>query len=239
VTTFSVKGPFKVPYHQAKAGRTIRDNEVKAFWSKHKGLAGERGCYVFGMRASRGLTPGYVGIATKGFKGETFTPHKVSKYQQFLADYQKGTPVLFFVVAPRRKGAPNKDHMKQLEDFLIQVGVATNPNLLNVRGTKSAEWGINCAFRRKWPRVPAESDHAFRLKAAARWAGAKRRRGIAHLLFFAAVFVSADKPSKGLFCLRIDSPFSVIVWALWTSRSRMASARVGSPRYSCQWVTGN
>ena len=38
---------------------------------------------------------------------------------------------------------------------------------------------------------------------------------------------------------RIDSPLSSILYALWTRRSRMASAKVGSPMASCQCSTGN
>ena len=32
------------------------------------------------------------------------------------------------------------------------------------------------------------------------------------------------------------SPFSVSLWALWASRSRMASATVGLAIASCQWI---
>jgi len=39
--------------------------------------------------------------------------------------------------------------------------------------------------------------------------------------------------------LRMESPFKAILYALWTSRSRMASARVGSPIASCQCSTGS
>ena len=81
----------------------------------------------------------------------------------------------------------------------------------------------------KRPAIPIESGHFAGL-------GAKRRRGVVHLVSFVLVFPLAD---KGLLCFRMDSPFSVMAWALWTSRSNMASARVGSPRYSCQLATGS
>jgi hypothetical protein len=45
-------------------------------------------------------------------------------------------------------------------------------------------------------------------------------------------------PSFPLSSLRADLPCSSIWWALWTSRSRMLSARVGSPICSCQRLTG-
>ena len=39
--------------------------------------------------------------------------------------------------------------------------------------------------------------------------------------------------------LRIESPRISMRWALWTSRSRMPSAAVGSPICSCQRATGS
>lgn len=141
-TVFSVQGPFEVPYYQGKAGRTITADNVKEFWQKHSSLSNRHGCYVFGIRAGKGWTPAYVGKATKGFKREVFSPHKLSRYQQFLADYLKGTPIIFFVVTPSKKGGPNVAHIEELEAFLIQLGVAANPDLLNIKGTKAAEWGI-------------------------------------------------------------------------------------------------
>jgi len=146
-TVFSVKGPFEVPYYRGKAGRTITDDDIKDFWKEHVDIGKQRGCYVFSVRAGKGLTPGYVGKATKGFKQETFSHHKLTRYQQFLADYKSGTPVLFFVAAPQKKGAPNAVHIKELETFLIQVALAANPDLLNIKGTKAEEWGIAGVLR--------------------------------------------------------------------------------------------
>lgn len=39
--------------------------------------------------------------------------------------------------------------------------------------------------------------------------------------------------------LRLDSPKSLIWWALWTRRSSRASARVASPMASCHILTGS
>ena len=144
---FVVEGPFKVPVYEGKGGRTITDENVRDFWATHADYRARRGCYVFAMRAGKGSTPGYVGMATKGFKTEVFAPHKLTRYQQFLADYAKGTPVLFFVVEPAAKGAPNLKQIRDLERFLIQVGVAANADLLNIKGTKAEEWGIAGVLR--------------------------------------------------------------------------------------------
>ena len=146
-TMFNVQGPFEVPYYQGRAARTITDDNVKDFWRRHGQFGSQRGCYVFGIRAGKGWTPGYVGKATNNLKQEVFAHHKLTRYQQFLADYQKGTPVLFFLIAPKKKGAPNAAHIGELESFLIQVGLAANPHLLNVKGTKAEEWGIGGVLR--------------------------------------------------------------------------------------------
>ena len=146
-TIFSIEGPFKVPCYQGKGGRTITEEDGRRFWNDQDHLGSDRGCYVFGIRAGKGLTPGYVGRATRGFKHEVFSHHKLTRYQQFLTDYRKGTPILFFIVAPRRKGAPNAAHIRELEAFLIQVALAANPDLLNVKGTRAEEWGIGGLLR--------------------------------------------------------------------------------------------
>lgn len=146
-TVFAVEGPIQVPFYQGKAGRTITDDNVRQFWDKNADLGARRGCYVFGVRAGKGLTPGYVGRATKSFKQEVFAHHKLTRYQQFLVDYAKGTPVLFFIVAPKKKGAPNAAHIRGLEDFLIQTGMSANPELLNIKGTRTEEWGIGGVIR--------------------------------------------------------------------------------------------
>jgi hypothetical protein len=144
---FSVQGPYEVPFYQGKAGRTITDDNVRLFWDRNPEVGSRRGCYVFGIRAGKGLTPAYIGRATKSFKQEVFAHHKLTRYQQFLVDYAKGTPLLFFLVAPRKKGAPNEAHIKGLEDFLIQTGLAANPDLLNIKGTKTEEWAIAGVLR--------------------------------------------------------------------------------------------
>jgi hypothetical protein len=146
-TIFAVQGPYAVPCYKGKAGRTITDDNTQEFWKRFPSIANMRGCYVFGIRGGKGFTPAHVGKATKSFKQEVFAPHKLSRYQQFLADYLRGTPVLFFVVAPMRRGAPNSLHIGQLEDFLIQAGVAANPHLLNIKGTKAEQWGIAGVIR--------------------------------------------------------------------------------------------
>ena len=81
-------------------------------------------------------------MATKTFKQEIFAPQKLTKYQQALADYHKGTPVMFLVVSPKKISKGSSTHIGQLEDFLIQVALTANADLLNIKGTKQAQWSI-------------------------------------------------------------------------------------------------
>jgi len=151
---FEVHGPFDVPVYQGKNGRIVRVEEGDALFKSHATLKARRGCYVFGMRAGKGITPTYVGKATKTFGQECFTAHKLGKCNQTLVDYQKGTLVIFFLVAPQGKGRPAKNQIAELEDFLIQTGVAKNAKLLNVQGTKRADWSIKGLFRAKKGKPP-------------------------------------------------------------------------------------
>lgn len=155
---FDVHGPFKVPVYQGKAGRVIGAEEGREFFAERSHFSKRRGCYVFGIRG-RGLTPWYVGKATKGFKQECFEPHKLEKYDRCLADCRKGTPVLWLLTQPPTK--PNYKAMGKLEDFLIQAGVAANPKLLNVQGAGRPKWEIKGILRGGKGR-PSKDAKSFR-----------------------------------------------------------------------------
>ncbi len=142
MTVFRIIGPRELPTYKGRAARTITDDGVRAFWRTNRDVASRRGCYVFGMRCGKGLTPAYVGKATRNFHREALADNKVKRYQRVLADYHRGQPVLFFVLAPHRRGAPNVEDIGALERFLIQSALLANPEILNVQGTKSERWRI-------------------------------------------------------------------------------------------------
>jgi hypothetical protein len=142
-----VHGPIKVPFYTGKGGRTITDENIEEFWETNPKFAHRKGCYVFGIRAGKGNTPGYVGKATKSFKQEVFTGHKLSRYHQFLVDYAKGTPVFFSLAAPVKKGKPNDKKISAIERYLISLGITANEDLLNERDTKTLDWGIKGVVR--------------------------------------------------------------------------------------------
>ena len=101
------------------------------------------------MRAGRGFRPIYVGKAVKQtFGKECFAPHKTGEhYNPALLDTLKGTPVIFFVALPAHRGKPNAKRIADLESFLIQLGVARNPDLSNIRGRTEKQWSIKGVVR--------------------------------------------------------------------------------------------
>jgi len=158
---FTIEGPFDVPVYKGKNGRIVRAEEGETLFDHHPNLASKRGCYVFGMRSGGGITPTYVGKATRTFKGECFTAHKLGKANETLVDTERGTLVIFFVVAPSGRGRPAEKKIELLEHFLIQAGVAVNPSILNVKGTKQEEWSIKGVLRTRRGR-PTYRASAFR-----------------------------------------------------------------------------
>jgi len=147
MASFEVHGPFEITHEKRKGGHVLVFDD---FWSKGSSaayLAEERGCYVFAIRSGGGLQPIYIGKATRTFKQETFNPGNKHKYHNGFSDYAKGTPLMFFVVHPSQKGPTNGKHIREIEDFLIQAGVAKNPNLQNIKGIQKPSWSIKGVIR--------------------------------------------------------------------------------------------
>ena len=147
MTNFTVKGPFVVPVEKKKAGRIVRASDGVDFFKQNNSFADKVGCYIFAIRAGGGITPVYVGKTTNRFDKECFTPHKLGKYNEGLASYQKGTPVMFFVVLPSKRGKNNNTHIGKLETFLIQTARTRNPELMNVQGVAAEDWSITGYIR--------------------------------------------------------------------------------------------
>ena len=130
-------------------GRQVSAANGKAFWAVHTGIATQAGCYVFAFKASKGYKPVYAGKATKSFKQEVFTPHKLNHFNTGLGHQKKETPVLFFVCLNKTSGAVSESAIDEAESYLIQAGLAANADLLNDKKTKVATWSINGIVRSK------------------------------------------------------------------------------------------
>ena len=146
---FKVRGPFPVPLDPNVNGKWIRAG-CPEFWADNhlERFAHNAGCYVFAMRASKGIRPIYVGKATKSFKQECFAPHKIAcHYGPALSNAGKGTAVMFLVVLERVKGKVSKKGIAKVESFLIQNAMKKNPNLSNIHGKKEEHWTIEGVIR--------------------------------------------------------------------------------------------
>lgn len=146
MATFEVHGPYKLTFEKRPGGRTLVFDDFWAKDSPAEHLAEERGCYVFAIR-NRGLTPLYVGKATRTFRQEAFNQANKHKYHNGFSEYAIGTPVMYFVVHPRQNGPTNARQIAAIEDFLIQAGAAKNPSIQNVRGAQKPQWSIKGVIR--------------------------------------------------------------------------------------------
>jgi hypothetical protein len=147
MASFEVYGPYEITYEARPGGRTLVFDDFWADGSAAADLAGERGCYVFAISAGGGLQPIYVGKATKTFKQETFNATNRHKFHNGFSGYAKGRPVMYFVVHPSQRGPTNARHIGEIEVFLIQAGVAKNPDLQNVKGVGTPAWSIKGVIR--------------------------------------------------------------------------------------------
>ncbi len=140
---YEVFGPFEIP--RTASLRRVDKNSLNDFWNeledrraKNEGLASASGCYVFGIRAGKGAKPWYVGQATKTFKQECFTKHKLYHYNEVLTE-RKGTPILFLLArmtpTGRFKGKLGSKEADWVEKRLIHQCLDANDDLLNVRDT--------------------------------------------------------------------------------------------------------
>ena len=160
-TSFTVHELCDIHCTKGKGGRSIEKENIKTFWEDNSTVAQQVGCYVFAIRAGRGMRPWYVGQATASFKQEVFAPDKLNKYDQCLRKIGKGSPIMFFVSYPTKQGATNRKHIDELETFLIQTAHVINKDLRNVHGKKEPMWSIT-GVTRSGKGKPSNSAVTFR-----------------------------------------------------------------------------
>lgn len=137
--TFSLE---RLPNGMVDASPAAKRRLWEAVEEDCPGLAEACGCYVFTIQAGKGFLPWYVGLAEKrDFRGECLEYHKVNLYSQATVG-RKGTPRLVFLAKRTPTGRlakPSKNghsDIRFLENILIGIGVAKNPDILNAKGTK-------------------------------------------------------------------------------------------------------
>jgi hypothetical protein len=139
-------GPVEIP--RDESGLVFIDpSTARQFWDAADeldfGLSTACGCYIFAVRAGKGVRPWYVGRAVnQAFKKECLTDHKVNKYNSVLSK-QKGTPLIYFYARMTASGdkfckpTVNKYHDTEfLEKHLIGLAFHKNSYLLNRNNLK-------------------------------------------------------------------------------------------------------
>jgi len=120
---------------------------LREFWSYVDESYGDSiscavGCYVYSIRAGKGILPWYVGLAEKQvFSDECFSTSKLNYYNDAIAA-RKGTPELFLIIRTTEGGKISKPTVNEykdvqtLESMLIKTCIDRNPELYNIKETK-------------------------------------------------------------------------------------------------------
>ncbi|MBI2165178.1 MAG: hypothetical protein HYU29_02090 [Chloroflexi bacterium] len=164
MSEFVVHGPFKVPFSRPPAGgKTVTTDRLNEFWNQMQvGVPERPGCYIFGIRASRGMTPVYVGETANNMRAECFTPRNLNIYNQALGEYRKGTPIMFLLVRSSQRGQIDKKEIHDLQNYLIDIAFNKNPNLYNRQGKRTPKWNIRGMIRGGQGR-PSEDVKSFKI----------------------------------------------------------------------------
>ena len=140
-------GPFTVPRKGGAGRKKVLDSSREAinrFWEGVEDtiprLSTACGCYIFAMRAGKGITPWYVGQSKTGFKKECFSPTKIIYYHDVINDISKGTPVLILLARHTQgnkiSGSVAENEANFVEQYIIGLALGKNPNLRNIKNTK-------------------------------------------------------------------------------------------------------
>ena len=160
---YGVFGPFKVPRRDSR--RIVTPRQLRDFWEgvgeKHPGLPDASGCYIFGISASGGARPWYVGQAKRAFRKECFTPHKLLRYNEALADRKRGKPILL-LLARQTSGGRFANQLSDreannLENLLIHNCLRANRKLLNISKTSFLKEAEIPGLLNSPPGAPSES----------------------------------------------------------------------------------
>ena len=144
---YEVFGPFRVPRKPRRDGKLTLDfsrGALASFWEEveldRPGLPAGVGCYLFAVRAAKGIRPWYVGQCKGAFEKECFASHKKDIYRDVMDDTMRGTPVLFLITRMTPTGrlstSLREDEADFLERRLIHDATKANRQLKNVQNTR-------------------------------------------------------------------------------------------------------
>ena len=92
---FKIYGPFEIPRYNKNG--LLDDKAVKKFWNEAGECSKACGCYLFAVKAAKGIKPWYVGAANQlTFSQEALKKEKLKMYDNIISK-RKGTPILFLI----------------------------------------------------------------------------------------------------------------------------------------------
>ncbi len=169
---FEIYGGFEVKLSEHDTVPRQAKNQ-KLLWEEaeqqEQGLPDACGCYVFAISAGGGIIPWYVGKAEKTrFKKECFGAFQINCYNDALARYDRGRPLLYLVslLTPSgRLAQPKQAGSKAvsfLERWLIGEALSRNPNLCNIKDTNFLKNLIVPGLMGTKPGPPTTAQREFR-----------------------------------------------------------------------------
>jgi|GEM_PF-2256796 len=142
-------GPFKVPLESGRISKNL-----KKFWeevdTQKSGLPEAVGCYIFAVKRASASIPFYVGKTVRlGFNKEVFQPSKELQVA-LLGTLENGDVELYLIPRVTNTGKPRGKYggnvrqshdgkIAMLEELLIGLALAKNPDLGNVKGRKQIQ----------------------------------------------------------------------------------------------------
>ena len=162
---FGIEGPFEL----TRSHRGLIDSSAvgrREYWEWVEeyapGLSNACGCYIFGIKASRGSLPWYVGKAERqSFRKECLTSHKIVHFNNVIVG-RRGRPEIYFLPQLTNTGryrsptSTRRQAIRELESLLIGMAINRNPSLSNIAGTKwvqqlAVDGFINSSKKRSGP----------------------------------------------------------------------------------------
>lgn len=182
---FKICGPFSLEKGQNGLPKLDKESKKK-FWEnislQYPGLSEACGCYVFAIKAGKGVKPWYVGKTGKQvLSKEVFTPHKEKIFQSVVAK-RKGTPILFFIPLLTnqnrfsKKRNTNHRGISFLENLLIGACINKNSRLSNVQKTKYLREMVVPGFLNSPKRKYSREEREF-VRTIIGYENRKSRRG--------------------------------------------------------------
>lgn len=143
---FSVHGPYVIPRKGLKKN-IVDDASLPLFWEDidydEEGISGGIGCYIFAVKAAKGIVPWYVGKTNKQrFSKECFTDRNI-KIINHIIDENFGTPIVMLIAQRtanngtlKKPSATEIKEITELEKLLISFALHKNPEIKNYQHTR-------------------------------------------------------------------------------------------------------